>query len=53
MLASDGSAKSVIFKQDIQPGKQRQAYFTNMNALLIAINQQALKHLLFRFMLPD
>lgn len=47
-----GTSKPVIFRQDIQPGKQSQSDFTCMNALSITINGQPFKHLLFHFILP-
>lgn len=50
--AEHGKAKAVIFRQDIQPGKQSQSDFTCMNALQITINGQIFKHLLFHFILP-
>lgn len=50
--AAFGAAKAVIFRQDIQPGKQSQSDFTCMNALGITINGQEFKHLLFHFILP-
>ncbi len=50
--AEFGQGKSVIFRQDIQPGKQSQSDFTCMNSLSITINNQPFKHLLFHFVLP-
>jgi len=50
--AEHGKAKAVIFRQDIQPGKQSQSDFTCMNVLQITINGQIFKHLLFHFILP-
>jgi transposase len=50
--AEKGAAQSVIFRQDIKPGKQSQSDYTCMNNLNITIHAQAFKHLLFHFMLP-
>jgi transposase len=50
--AQYGASKAVIFSQDIQPGKQSQSDFTNMNDLFITINHQSFNHLLFHFVLP-
>ena len=50
--AAFGAEKAVIFRQDIQPGKQSQSDFTCMNSLSVTINGQPFKHLLFHFMLP-
>jgi len=50
--AAHGKAKTVIFRQNIQPGKQSQSDFTCMNTLNITINGQLFKHLLFHFILP-
>ena len=50
--AAFGASQAVIFRQDIQPGKQTQSDFTCMNALNITINNQPFKHLLFHLILP-
>lgn len=50
--AAYGKSKSVIFRQDIKPGKQSQSDYTCMNSLNITINGQAFPHLLFHFILP-
>lgn len=50
--AQHGASQSVIFRQDIKPGKQSQSDYTCMNALNITINNQEFKHLLFHFILP-
>ena len=50
--AQEGKNKSVIFCQDIKPGRQSQSDFTWMNELNITINGQPFKHMLFHFMLP-
>lgn len=50
--AEKGSSQSVIFRQDIKPGKQSQSDYTCMNELHITIHGQVFKHLLFHFMLP-
>ena len=50
--AQYGESRTVIFRQDIKPGKQSQSDYTCMNGLNIAIHGQAFKHLLFHFMLP-
>jgi len=50
--AEHGASQAVIFRQDIQPGKQSQSDYTCMNALEITIHGQGFKHLLFHFMLP-
>jgi transposase len=50
--AEHGASQSVIFRQDIQPGKQSQSDHTCMNDLKITLNGRPFKHLLFHFMLP-
>ncbi len=50
--AEKGASQSVIFRQDIKPGKQSQSDYTCMNDLNITIHRQAFRHLLFHFMLP-
>jgi len=50
--AEYGQSQSVIFRQDIKPGKQSQSDFTCMNDLNITIAGQAFNHLLFHFILP-
>ena len=50
--AEHGKNKSVIFPQNIVPGKQSQSDWTNMNSLKITINGCPFHHLLFHFMLP-
>lgn len=50
--AEFGKSKAVIFRQDIQPGKQSQSDYTCMNVLNITIDGKPFKHLLFHFMLP-
>jgi hypothetical protein len=50
--AEHGASQSVIFRQDIQPGRQSQSDYTCMNALNIKISGQEFRHLLFHFMLP-
>jgi len=50
--AEHGASQGVIFRQDIQPGKQSQSDYTCMNALEVTIYRQAFKHLLFHFILP-
>lgn len=50
--AQYGKSQAVIFRQNIQPGKQSQSDFTVMNSLEITINAQPFKHLLFHWILP-
>ncbi|WP_342224845.1 IS21 family transposase [Rickettsia endosymbiont of Urophora cardui] len=50
--AAHGKDKTVIFLQNILPGKQSQSDWTNMNQLGICIGGQPYPHLLFHFMLP-
>jgi len=47
-----GPDKSVIFPQNIQPGRQSQSDYTCMNRLKIQIKGEDFPHLLFHFMLP-
>ncbi len=49
--AAFGAEQAVIFRQNIQPGKQSQSDFTCMNELGITINGRPFKHLLFHFIL--
>jgi hypothetical protein len=49
--ALEGKNKSVIFCQNHIPGIQSQSDYTNMNDLIITIDGQHFKHLLFHFML--
>ena len=49
--AAFGTGQAVIFRQNIQPGKQSQSDFTCMNELGITINGRPFKHLLFHFIL--
>lgn len=49
--AAFGAEQAVIFRQNIQPGKQSQSDFTCMNKLGITINGRPFKHLLFHFIL--
>jgi len=50
--ATNGSGKSIIFSQEIKPGKQSQSDYTVMNDLAITISGEQFNHLLFHFMLP-
>ncbi len=50
--AQHGKSQAIIFRQDIQPGRQSQSDFTNMNSLGVTINGQTFKHLLFHWILP-
>lgn len=50
--AQHGEEKTIIFPQDILPGKQSQSDWTNMNSLKVTINGCLFNHLLFHFMLP-
>ncbi|WP_342226088.1 IS21 family transposase [Rickettsia endosymbiont of Urophora cardui] len=50
--AAHGKDKTVIFLQNILPGKQSQSDWTNMNQLGICSGGQPYPHLLFHFMLP-
>ncbi len=47
-----GKNQSVIFRQNILPGKQSQSDWTSMNDLNICIAGEPYPHLLFHFMLP-
>lgn len=47
-----GKDQSVIFRQNILPGKQSQSDWTSMNELGICIAGKPFPHLLFHFMLP-
>jgi len=49
--ALEGKNKSVIFCQNHIPGIQSQSDYTNMNDLMITIDGQHFKHLLFHFVL--
>jgi hypothetical protein len=49
--ALNGKNKDVIFCQNHVPGAQSQSDYTDMNNLMITINGQHFKHLLFHFML--
>jgi hypothetical protein len=51
-LISNGPEKTIIFRQDLQPGRQSQSDWTCMNELKIMIAGQELPHLLYHFMLP-
>ena len=48
----NANTKEVIFRQDIQPGKQSQSDWFWSNELNITIKGQSYKHLIFHFMLP-
>lgn len=50
--AHHGANKSVIFRQDLKPGRQSQSDWTHMSDLNITIGGRAFSHLLFHFMLP-
>jgi hypothetical protein len=50
--AEHGASQSIIFRQDIKPGRQSQSDCTWMNRLNITIGGKLFKHLLFHFMLP-
>jgi hypothetical protein len=50
--AEQGLDKSVIFCQDLKPGKQSQSDWTHMKSLHIEIGGKPFPHLLFHFMLP-
>ena len=50
--ALHGRAQEVMFRQQIQPGRQSQSDYTCMNSLGIRIGGETFSHLLFHFMLP-
>lgn len=50
--ATNGKEKTVIFSQELKPGKQSQSDYTVMNGLGISIAGQQFEHMLFHFMLP-
>ena len=50
--ATSGKEKSVIFSQELRPGKQSQSDYTVMDDLGITISGQQFDHMLFHFVLP-
>lgn len=50
-LSQNGKGKEVIFRQEHKPGLQSQSDYTNMDNLMITIQGEHFKHLLFHFML--
>lgn len=50
--AEYGRSKPIIFRQQLEPGKQSQSDCTWMNSLHITLARQPFNHLLFHFILP-
>jgi hypothetical protein len=50
--AQHGKNRSVIFLQDIKPGRSSQSDWTEMNSLNVTIGGQPFNHMVFHFMLP-
>lgn len=50
--AEKGAPKEVMFAQTIEPGRQAQSDFTNMNERGITIGGEPFPHLLYHFQLP-
>lgn len=50
--AEHGRSKPIIFRQELEPGKQSQSDCTWMNSLHITLARQPFNHLLFHFILP-